>query len=145
MCPKDCVDNRQIELHDSVIGSGVFQGNSFQLRFAHAYVHQSKGIPGVNSGSGWSYRATLTIVNGRSEPTDVAWPLEILDGEYTLRGVVYSNMVPIPFEEEGDIELRLEGMDEKDNWTRVIISGTGVILKLDDNPTYVEEFRGKDT
>jgi hypothetical protein len=46
--------SRAIEIHDSTLDGLSVERRVAVLRFAHAYIHQSEGTPGVAPGTGWS-------------------------------------------------------------------------------------------
>ena len=63
-------------------------------------------------------------------------PSDLLDVYIKLGETLSDNMIPIPLDEQGQVEIRLEG------WSKVIsITGTSAKLELVGEATYVEEFR----
>jgi hypothetical protein len=49
--------NCSIEIHDSALNSVETQGTLLKL-FIQAYIHKSKGVPGVDPGTGWVQSAS---------------------------------------------------------------------------------------
>jgi len=129
--------NREIEIHDSVLDSLCMEGSQAVLSFSHVYIHQSEGKPGVDPGTGWSQAAIIRIDSAVIGSSFTEWPRDLSDGYLKLDGQVSDNMIPIPLDHEGHIELRLEGWNEV-----VFVSGTHIRLELIGEAQYVEKFPG---
>src|ERR1700690_810720 len=104
--------NRAIEIHDSVLDSLCMEESQAVLCFSHVYIHQTEGKPGVDAGTGWSQQAIIRIYNAVIGSSFTEWPRDLQDGYLKLNGEVSDNMIPIPLDHEGHIELRLEGWNE---------------------------------
>ncbi len=63
-------------------------------------------------------------------------PCDLWDGELHLDGKLFQ-MIPIPLEHEGDVQLDLECME------KVHILGTAIRLELSGEAEYVEECPGR--
>jgi len=130
---------RMIELHDSKVAGIQKIGNQLIVFFSKAYVHQSKGEPGRDAGSGWVQAAALVFAEGMAVGDGIAeWPADIWDGHLVVEGVLLNNQIPVPFEEAGKVELRLQ----LDTPAEVTVRGRGVCLRMLGDPVYVEEFPG---
>lgn len=145
MCHRVPVTNRIVELHDSRIEKMERRGGNLFIEFSHAYVHESLGIPGVSSGTGWSYRATLILYQVPGGIPVLNWPFEILDGDLCVGGVEHPNEIPVPFVSSLTIELQLSGLDDTEDWQEIRLTGQGGRLDLKENPRFIEEFRGQNT
>jgi hypothetical protein len=130
------MQNRIIEIHDSVLASSSILSGYVILDFSSVYIHQSAGIPGVGAGSGWVQKARLRIKDGVIEGSFSERPTDLQAGHLALGGTILKNEIPIPLNFNGDIELRLESWGEV-----VFIKGGGAELELIGEPKYVEEFR----
>ena len=113
------------------------EGNQAVFWFSHVYIHQSEGKPGVDAGTGWTQVAIIRIDNALIGSLFTEWPRNLQDGYLKLNGKVSDNMIPIPLDHEGHIELRLEGWNEV-----VFVSGTHIRLELIGEAQYVEKFPG---
>ena len=129
--------NSALEFHDSNIHAIRQQGNDVAVLFSEAYIHKSRGRPGLDKGSGWVQAAQLTIMNS-SAPSE--FPADFSEWLSTARlqvdDQVFNNMVPIPFTATGETELEIVfGSGET-----VMIRGSGVALIQLGEARYVEEF-----
>lgn len=136
------MQNRAIEIHDSELDQITFEGADAVLNFPHVYIHSSDGIPAVDSGTGWTQKAMIRVSNARvegsfSEESRAAYNgVHVLgDGALTISGTVSDNLIPIPLDVTGEIEIRLEC------WGDVVrVSGTSARLELIGDAEYVENF-----
>ena len=127
--------NRAIEFHDSTLDSVTVNGSDVVLHFSSAYIHQSDGNPGWDAGSGWVQEARLHI-SGASLTGGISnLPCDLWDGRLRLDGKL-SEMLPIPLDYQGHVQLDLEEMET------LRIFGTYVRLELVGEASYVEEFSG---
>jgi len=113
------------------------EGSQAVLCFSHVYIHQSEGKPGVDAGTGWSQAAIIRIDNAVIGSSFAEWPCDLSGGCLKLDGAVSRNMIPIPLDQDGAVELRLEGWNEV-----VLVSGTHIRLELLGEAQYVEKFPG---
>lgn len=127
--------NRAIEFHDSTFESVRREGKDLALRFSAAYIHESSGKPGVDAGSGWVQEALLHVKDGSMKGEILELPCDLWNGSLRLGGQFFE-MIPIPLDYKGQVEISLE----QDGTIRV--SGTQIRLELLGTPTYVEEFSG---
>lgn len=138
------VEKRAIEIHDSAFDQITLQDRTAVLHFKQVYIHSSKGNPAVDAGTGWAQEVVIRIGNAKIEGTfskesreayrDYAHYLS--DGSLRIDKIVSDNLIPIPLDVEGDIELTTEC------WGHVIrVRGTSANLELIGAPEYVEEFR----
>jgi len=130
------VQNRAIEIHDSVLDSISTLDGCVVLDFGAVYIHQSTGTPLRDAGSGWVQKARIRIGDAVVDGVFSELPRDLLDGYLTLDGSTLNNEIPIPLNFSGDVELRMESWGEA-----VLVKGRSAILELIDEPTYIEEFR----
>lgn len=107
------------------------------LHFPCVYIHDSIGVPGVDSGSGWVQEAMLRIRDAVVVRSFSTFPVELLDGLLKLDEVILQNEIPIPLRHEGTVEFRLESSSGE----TLLITGRDADLELLGEPKYVEEFR----
>jgi hypothetical protein len=132
--------NRETEIHDSVLDSMSMEENQAVLMFSHVYIHQSEGKPGVDPGIGWTQAAIIRVANAVIGSSLSEWPRDLSDGYLKVNGEVSDNMIPIPLDQGGNVELRLETWNEV-----VLVSGTHIRLELLGEAQYVERFPGATT
>jgi hypothetical protein len=128
--------NTSIEIHDSRAAEIVRDGDSVRVVLAPAYLHKSPGRPGIDSGTGWTQDALLVFSSGSLAGLVPELPCDITDGELSLSGDVHSNMIPVPLEAAGSVELHLVFYPGCD----VSVTGETVRLELVGEGRYVEEF-----
>ena len=135
--------NQAIELHDSYLVSIKSIGDSVVLSFAPAYIHRSPGRPGIDSGTGWTQAATLTI-RGASAFSPVTLPAEVSSGWLRGGDEVYQNVIPAAGTFDATIEFSAV-VFAKDFTDRndIMIRGSRLTITLEGDPSYVEEFSHK--
>ncbi len=141
------MQNRAIEIHDSVLDRITFEERTAVLHFPSVCIHSSEGLPGIDAGSGWTQEAVLRIgdahVEGKfSEESRDAnegnghW---LSDGNLRIDGTVTDNLIPIPLDVQCEVELSLEC------WGQVVrITGNSIRLDLLGSAKYIEEFDPRD-
>jgi hypothetical protein len=138
------VQNQAIEIHDSAFDQITLQDGAAILRFKEVYIHSSEGSPAVDAGTGWTQEAVLRIGNASVEGTFSKESREayrgyahyLSDGSFRIDNIVSENLIPIPLDVEGDIELKMECWGEV-----VCVRGTSAKLELIGAAEYVEEVR----
>jgi hypothetical protein len=129
--------NRRIEIHDSKLDAVSIQEGDAVLHFPKVYIHESTGTAGVDAGSGWVQEAVLRISGAAVKKSFSKFPAELLGGYLRIGESLLKNEIPIPLNQIGVIELRLETWNDE----IVLISGGSVQLELVGEPKYIEEFR----
>jgi hypothetical protein len=127
--------NRAIEFHDSTFAGLEKDGPNVTLRFSAVYIHESNGKPGFDAGSGWVQEARLHIAGASLSGEITELPCNLWDGSIRLGGELFQ-MVPIPLDYKGAVEINLE----QDGKIRVV--GTYARLELVGEPKFIEEFPG---
>jgi hypothetical protein len=137
------VQNRAIEIHDSALDQIALEGGVAVLHFPQVYIHSSEGRPAIDAGTGWTQEAVIRIGNARiegelSQESRAAYggyAHYLSDGSLGINGSVSDNLIPIPLDVRGDIELKLEC------WGEVVrVHGTSAQLELIGTAVYVERF-----
>jgi hypothetical protein len=130
---------RCIEIHDSVLSQISFIQNEAQLHFSALYIHESDGVPGIDSGRGWFQHAILRIHDAKVDGVFAEFPVKLTDGRTQIGQEILENKIPVPLHHQGAFELRLQAMWQD---TRIVtIKGKGAELQLLGEPKYIEEFR----
>jgi hypothetical protein len=136
------VQNRAIEIHDSALDKIALEGGVAVLHFQEVYIHSSERRPGVDAGTGWTQEAVMRIGNAHiegefsQESRDAygGYAHYLSGGSLGINGSVSDNLIPIPLDVLGDIELKLEC------WGDVVrVHGTSAKLELIGTAVYVEK------
>src|SRR5579864_2359605 len=99
--------SRAIEIHDSELASLVASDGRVVLEFPSAYIHESEGRPAIDAGTGWTQHAVIRIDGEIVAGLLTELPCELSSGYLTLKGEQSNNLIPIPLDYEGKVELRL--------------------------------------
>lgn len=138
------MENRAIEIHDSALGKISLENGVALLHFPEVYIHSSSGRPGIDAGSGWAQEAVIRIgdaqIEGKfskeSREAYGGYAHYLAGGSLTINSSVSDNLIPIPLDVQGDVELSLEC------WGDVVrIHGSSAKLEFIGTAKYVEEFR----
>jgi hypothetical protein len=89
----------------------------------------------LDAGSGWVQEALLHIGGASLSGEVPKLPCSLWDGDMRLGGELFQ-MIPIPLNYEGNVEINLEQAG------KIRIIGTHVRLEMVGKATYVEEFPG---
>jgi hypothetical protein len=129
--------NEAIELHDSVLERVTETADGVVIRLT-AYVHRSQGIPGHDSGTGWSQPADITVHHGRVT-AQTATPPCCLDGG-TVNGEFgrIENVLPLPFRMSGPSQVQLDGLGGE----VLVVKGANVEVTMLDKPDLLDEYEG---
>lgn len=137
------MQNRAIEIHDSALDQITLEGGIAVVHFPEVYIHLSEGRPAIDAGTGWTQEAVIRIgnayVDGRfsQESRDAygGYAHYLSGGSLQVNGSVSDNLIPIPLDVQGDIQLTLEC------WGDVVrLRGHSARLELIGTAEYVEEF-----
>jgi hypothetical protein len=129
--------NYSIEIHDSVLTCVDTQGDRIRLSL-EAYIHKSKGVPGVDPGSVWTQNVVLTIENASVERPPEKLPWDLTDGTLQIDHKLMRNMIPIPLDCHSDVICTLQDQQSAE---KIIVRGTRISLELLGEAKYIEEFR----
>ena len=132
--PRDEVDEPRthgliteaLELHDSSLGALSVSGEDTILQLEQAYVHRWEREGGRWSGKGWIKPVRIRVMAASPPSRIPTLPAEISEGTLTVGGAVHSNLIPLPFEANGETRLRLLLVDSQS----IDIQGTGVTIDV---------------
>jgi hypothetical protein len=110
------------------------------ILWMEAYLHESNSVPGIDRGTGWSLPARLVIENGTLDCPFLPTSLWITDGQVTIGDRLFDNVLPLPFDERGDIHVQFTGPEGQ-----LSISGNRACVEDTGPAVYVEEFPGMGT
>lgn len=137
------MENRAIEIHDSAVDQITLEASVAVLHFPEVYIHSSEGRPAIDAGTGWTQEAVIRVSNAHiegkfsQESRDAygGYAHYLSGGSLRINGSVSDNLIPIPLDVQGDIELTLEC------WGDVVrIRGNSVTAELIGTAVYAEEF-----
>ena len=128
--------NEAIELHDSELAAVTFSSGSAVLSLSSAYIHRSTGRPGLDAGSGWSQRATLTFGDTIPIPSLPQLPATISDGFLRIGSTLHSNVIPASGSFEDSIELSIVLTTAEP----LTIRAQRVSIQLHGEPSFIESF-----
>ena len=126
-----------------MLGQIALQEGVAVLYFPRVYVHSSEGRPAIDAGTGWTQEALIRIENAHidgklsneSSETHSGQPHCFSDGWLRIDASVSDNLIPIPLDVKGDIELTLAW------WGGIVhVHGNSASLELIGTAEYVEEF-----
>jgi hypothetical protein len=137
------VQNRAIEIHDSAVDQITLETGVAVLHFPEVYIHSSEGRPAIDAGTGWTQEAVIRIgsahIEGKfsqeSREAYGGYAHYLSDGSLRVNGSVSDNLIPIPLDVQGDIQLTLECCGNV-----VCVRGISAKLELIGTAKYVEEF-----
>jgi hypothetical protein len=98
--------NAAIEFHDSEVSVIEPLEDSLHVRFSAAYVHRSEGVPGSDAGDGYLQAVDLELKGAVWSGVLPECLGELSGGSLTVNQAVMP-LVPLPFEAEGQVHLRL--------------------------------------
>ena len=130
--------NNEIELHDSVISQMHEIERRMIVEFSPAYVHRSKGKPGIDSGSGWVQDVRMSLTGATPSGNCPLLPETLSEGSLRVGGLERHNLLPVTLQTHGLVELRLVFVTGQE----VVISAEAITLELTGEARYVEEFSG---
>ncbi len=139
------MENRAIEIHDSAVDQIGLETGVAVLHFPEVYIHSSEGRPAIDAGTGWAQEAVIRVANAQiegefsQESRDAygGFAHYLSGGSLRINTSVSDNLIPLPMDMQGDIELTLEC------WGNVVrVHGDSVRVELIGSAKYVEEYPG---
>lgn len=98
--------NTGVELHDSRVAEVTAVAQELRVAFRPAYVHESDGIPGTDSG--WGYLQSVEFIfSDATFSEDGECRGTVSDGTVRTSTVEYANLVPLPLSASGKITAEL--------------------------------------
>ncbi len=98
--------NTGVELHDSRVAELTSVAQELRVAFRPAYVHESDGIPGTDSG--WGYLQSVEFIfSDATFSEDGECRGTVSDGTVRTSTVEYANLVPLPLSASGKVTAEL--------------------------------------
>lgn len=127
--------NESIELHDSELVSLSEAAGSVVVGLS-AYIHRTEAEPGVDWGTGWVGSVIISFDTACLTTVPSKLPATIGEGSLQTRIGNFSNVIPLPMEACGGVELSVALC----NGESLIIRGEATRIHLDGVPVFVERF-----
>jgi hypothetical protein len=124
-----------IQLQSSQIEAVATDELAISARFAPAMLVKSEGVPGVDASTLWRQAAVLSFQNGEIEGELPSFPARLAGGKLTVNRVSYVDMIPIPLDSAGFIQLVLNFVEAQGE---LAIIGTGATLELVGPGQYIQ-------
>jgi hypothetical protein len=128
--------NTAMEFHDSEVSNIDVSANTVAVKFSAAYIHRSKGRPGIDAGSGYVQALELLCTSAKMLVRDQGCIGSISDGALFIDDAKM-NIVPIPFENSGKAMLEIVFR----NGSRFCVASHGVAIQLTGEQEFVENFK----
>jgi hypothetical protein len=130
--------SRKIEIHDSELTSFKVSDDHIILELSPAYIHMSDGRPGIDVGTGWIQNAVIRVRGEGILGSISELPCDLWNGYLKVDGELYDNLIPIPLDSAGNIELQFTSISGESLQVR----GDHITLELLGEPRYIEDFPG---
>ncbi len=130
--------NREIEIHDSELKTVTVSDGNIVLELSPAYIHMSDGRPGIDAGTGWIQNAVIRVCGEGILGSISELPCDLWDGYLKINGEFFDNLIPIPLDSAGNIELQFTSISGES----VRVRGDCITLELLGEPKYIEDVPG---
>jgi hypothetical protein len=134
----DEVLNAAIELHDSVVSGFERTADALVIKCRPAYIHKSKGRPGIDAGVGVVQDLAIRIEGASVAGNFGDLPADVFDGELKVGAETSPNMIALPCSIVDSVRLSLHLSPD---YRQVSVSGRRMDVTLEGEAEYVEEFR----
>jgi hypothetical protein len=129
---------QEIEIHDSELKTVTVSDGNIVLELSPAYIHMSDGRPGIDAGTGWIQNAVIRVGGGELLGSISELPCALRDGYLKVKDEFFDNLIPIPLDSAGNIELQFTSISGES----VQVRGDHITLELLGEPRYIEDFPG---
>ncbi|MFO0582058.1 MAG: hypothetical protein U0229_07300 [Anaeromyxobacter sp.] len=96
------------EFHDATL-IGVRRNGGDVVLDATLFIHRSDGRPGWDVGEGWYQDAEIVLSEAAILQEPASLPISISDGAATVKGQRFANLLPLPCDLNGGVEIDLSG------------------------------------
>lgn len=125
-----------VELHDSVVtGVKVHEGNVV-VRFSPAYLHRSKGSPGIDTGEVFTLDLDIVLDSATIHKPFTELPCELQGGTISTAGERFENCIPYPLNKNKPISAKLVDIYGRE----VHIDAQSITLRAASPEEYIESF-----
>jgi hypothetical protein len=124
-----------VEFHDATVKAIHRRGGDLVLELS-VYVHRSEKRPGSDDGDGWYQDAEARLLGSTPQREPARLPLNVSEGSVTVGGAALADLLPLPCNMTGSVEIELSGAEGA-----LRATGSGLLVTLKGEPGPVEEFR----
>jgi hypothetical protein len=128
------MERRAVEFHDSRVRVIRWSGADAILEVS-VYVHSSEGRPGCDDGRGWYHDAEMVVAGAEIRQRPASGGLNIIDGTVRVDDQVFDNLMPLPCDMTGKVEIAFSGHEGT-----FAATGRGIRILLKGGPGPVQEF-----
>jgi hypothetical protein len=129
------MERQAVEFHDSTVKVIRWSGADAVLEM-RVFIHSSVGRPGWDVGRGWYQEAEVTVAGAKIQQQPVGGCLSIFDGSVRVDGELFDNLIPLPCDMTGKVEIAFSGQEGA-----LAATGTAIRFALKGEPGRVEAFR----
>src|SRR5205085_3663542 len=102
--------NEALELHDSIVGCFSTRPDDYSIVLERAYIHQSVGRAGIDSGQVFVRDGDIVFSNAEVDG-DGPCGGTISGGKIVCGTVHFENVLPLPLDVAGPVEARIDFVD----------------------------------
>ena len=130
-----------MELHDSTFAKCYFKDGVLHIRLNKAIIHSSDNRPAIDAGKVYTQDFEFMIHHCIEKEISALTDVPIQDGSISVNDLKFKNIIPLPFQKKGavEIELLLAGSDEK-----ISVTGMSIAIIPTGEMTYLEDWISKD-
>jgi hypothetical protein len=128
--------NRAIEIHDSSLSGITKSEGKIIIHLNEAYIHESTGVPGIDSGKGYIQSINLELSNPTIENDITQFPTTLSDGYILLDDQRENNGIPLPIDKTGKIELSFVTHQNE----RFLVKCDQIISSYLNEAKYIEDY-----
>lgn len=125
----------ELELFEARLSYVRFSEGTAEIHFSYAHIHKTVGLPGRDTGKGWTQESILTLEAAERKEPLPPLPNIVVEGFIEVAGERYE-LIPIPFEKEGPALLHLEFTDGR----TLEIRGMNPAIKLEGEKIFLEGY-----
>jgi hypothetical protein len=126
--------SNSLELHDSRISHIEWLDGVARVHFSQAYIHKSKGKPGIDPATVWSQEAELVLLEAAASGPLPQLP-NLIDEGFLEVGGIRHELIPLPFKRKVGARLHLQFADG----SVTEITGKRPLVELLGTPIYLED------
>ncbi|MCU7842251.1 MAG: hypothetical protein KZQ93_00265 [Candidatus Thiodiazotropha sp. (ex Monitilora ramsayi)] len=130
------MDSTTIDLPGSEIESITLEAGVLNIRFSRAYL--IKTMSGSEERTRWWQSGSLLFQDAETESELPDCPCICDGGDVGENAYTYRDMIPIPLDSQGRAHCKLKF---KSSGLMFEVQASGVKLKMDDRPHYIEHIR----
>lgn len=125
----------QLELFDARLSYIRFFEGEAELHLSYAHIYKTTGLPGRDTGKGWTQESILTLEAAERKRPLPPLPNTVVEGFLEVSGKRYE-LLPLPFAQEGAALLHLEFIDG----TTLEVRGMNPAIMLEGEKIFLEGY-----